>query len=86
MPGYHLTDIARGKIGELSKVLEEVNEAIDAEKQGVKLMVLIELSDLYGAIQAYLEKHAPDTTMEDLSAMSVVTRRAFAAGHRKSND
>lgn len=81
--GYHLADIPRGEIGELSKLLEEVHEAIDAEAQGVKIMTLIELSDLYGAIELYLEKHMPEFTMSDLQKMAVVTRRAFESGARQ---
>lgn len=81
-PGYHVRKIARGVTGETSKILEEVEELIDAQKQGVKLMELIELSDLMGAVEAYLAKYHPGTTMHDLSMMSKVTRRAFLNGHR----
>ena len=86
MSGYHISNIPRGKAGELSKVLEEVHEAMDADQQGVKLMVLQELSDLYGAIELVLEKQYPGFTMEDLRQMSYVTRRAFVSGHRIARD
>ena len=82
-PGYHLAAIPKGVLGELSKVQEELSEAFDAEGQGVKLMVLVELSDAVGAIEAYLERHHPGTCLTDLIAMAGVTRRAFESGHRK---
>jgi N-acyl-D-aspartate/D-glutamate deacylase len=81
-PGYHLTAIEKGEVGELSKVHEEVLEALDAQAQGVDLMVLIELSDLLGAVEMYLERHHPSLTLEDLQAMARVTRRAFTSGRR----
>jgi hypothetical protein len=82
MAGYHVTNIPRGEYGELSKIQEELLEAIDSEHQGVKLMVAQELSDIIGAIQGYLAKHMPDTTLTDLVQMSEVTQRAFKAGGR----
>ena len=82
MPGYHLEEIVKGKIGESSKILEEVQELIDAEQQGVRIMVLVELSDLIGAIEAYLVQNFPDWSMGDLSSMAAVTARAFRVGCR----
>jgi len=84
--GYHQAEIPRGEIGELSKILEEVHEAIDADDQGVSIMVLVELADIYGALELVLERRFPTFTMGDLQAMSKVTRRAFESGHRKSRD
>lgn len=55
-PRFHQRVIKRGKYGELSKVLEEVEEAIDAEEQGHRLMLLIELSDIVGAVEGVLKK------------------------------
>jgi len=81
-PGYHLVAIDKGQLGELSKIQEELHEAVDAEAQGVKLMVLVELSDLVGAVEAYLAKHHPSTTLDDLKKMSAVTHRAFQSGRR----
>lgn len=81
-PGYHLADIPRGKLGELSKIEEEVAELRDANTQGVKIMELVELSDLIGAVRCYLSEHHPDTTLDDLVKMSDVTARAFHNGHR----
>jgi len=86
MAGYHINEIPQGKAGELSKLVEEVQEALDAEQQDVRIMVLVELSDLYGAIDLYLEKHFPGFTMSDLAAMSQVTHRAFIEGYRTTKN
>lgn len=82
-PGYHLSKIARGIIGESSKIKEELEELIDAEAQGCRVMAIIELSDLMGAIEAYIEKQKLGIGMEDLIKMSYITKRAFQNGHRK---
>ena len=81
--GYHIADIPKGTIGESSKILEEVRELIDAEQQDCKVMALVELSDLIGATEAYLERHYPDITVHDLITMAAITRRAFKNGFRK---
>lgn len=82
-PGYHLTPISKGKLGEVSKIVEEVTELQDASDQGIKVMVLAELADLYGAMDAYLNANFPGITMTDLAAMAIVTKRAFDSGDRK---
>lgn len=87
-PGYHLATIPRGELGESSKILEEVLELQDAESQGCRIMGLCELADIYGALQAYLEKHHPvdgsnGIDMDDLERMAFLTRRAFESGRRK---
>lgn len=82
--GYHKKTIARGEYGKLSKVREELEEAIDAEEQGVRIMVLVELSDLYGALEAVAAEYG--VTMSDLAEMSEVTKRAFTSGHRKPKE
>lgn len=81
-PGYHVTEIPKGSIGSSSKLLEEVLELIDAEKQESKIMALIELSDLIGALNLYLERNTPGITLTDLEKFSSITRRAFENGHR----
>lgn len=81
-PGYHLRPIPRGVFGDLSKIAEELEEVRDAEEQGVAIMLLVELGDLYGAIDGYLKKRFPDITMDDLRTFSEVTQRAFRNGHR----
>ena len=80
---YHLKEIPRGEFGELSKIQEEVLEAIDAEEQNNRLMVLIELSDIIGAIDGYLVKYYPDFQLRDLITMAKATQRAFNSGARK---
>lgn len=82
LPGYHLTAIQRGVLGDESKITEEYEEFMDALDQDVHVMALVELADLLGAIAAWLEKNHPSVTLEDLLAMNEVTARAFANGHR----
>jgi ornithine carbamoyltransferase len=81
--GYHTIHIPKGVYGDSSKILEEVNELIDAENQGANIMALNELSDIIGAINGYLEKNHPTITLNDLITMSEITKRAFVSGHRK---
>jgi len=80
--GYHLTDIPKGKVGEFSKIEEEVAELKDAITQSSKILELVELSDLYGAIELYLAKYH-SLNMDDLAKMSQITQRAFINGRRK---
>lgn len=80
--GYHMTEIEKGELGKLSKIREELDEAIDAEKQQCKIMTLVELSDMMGAIESYLESNFTDITLQDLITMSNITKRAFKAGRR----
>lgn len=81
-PGYHLTEIPKGELGESSKIQEELLELIDAETQGCRIMMLVELSDLVGSIELYLDKHFPDISLEDLKKMAFITQRAFKNGKR----
>lgn len=80
--GYHTKHIDKGILGEFSKIYEEVLEMEDAIEQNNKIMVLNELTDIYGAIESYLEKHHPDISMNDLSVMSEATKNAFKSGRR----
>lgn len=82
LPGYHLVDIPKGVLGESSKIAEELTELQDAETQGDRILALVELADLYGAVEHYLEKQFPGMTMADLSRFAATTRRAFANGRR----
>lgn len=87
MAGYHIKDIVPGKYGELSKVKEELEEAFDAEEQGNRLMVLIELADIIGAISGYLDKkYNSNFTLQDLMKMVESNKRAFESGHRKPKE
>lgn len=81
MAGYHKREIKKGVLGEPSKIREELEEYEDAVEQGIMIMAQCELSDLYGALEALAAQH--DLTMDDLSAMSDATKRAFKDGTRK---
>lgn len=82
LPGYHLVDIPKGVLGESSKIAEELAELQDAEGQGDRIMALVELADLYGAVELYLAKQYPGMSMDDLKKFSATTRRAFQNGRR----
>lgn len=82
--GYHLKEIKSGIYGETSKIQEELDELNDAIYQGSKILAIVELSDLYGAIEAVAEKYG--LQMKDLKIMSKITKRAFSDGTRKSKD
>ncbi len=83
-PGYHITKIPKGVLGEISKIEEELTELKDAAiNQRCKIMSLVELSDLIGAIEAYLLKNYKDFSIADLCHMSAITKRAFDSGERK---
>ena len=62
--GYHLTEIEKGELGKFSKIREEFLEAEDSFSQGNPIMVLLELSDLIGAIEAYVINH--NMSLEDI--------------------
>ena len=62
--GYHKRTIFKGFYGDISKVSEEVDEYCDAREQGIKIMEILELSDIYGALEAVTELY--QLTMEDL--------------------
>lgn len=78
--GYHKRKITLGVYGEISKIREELEELEDAAEQGVKIMMMAELSDLYGALEAYAEKF--DLTIDDLRRMNDRTKEAFRDGTR----
>lgn len=78
--GYHLRHIPRGILGTVSKIREELEEVEDATIQKNNILQLVELSDLYGAIEHCVESKGH--TMKDLENMAAATRRAFTAGER----
>lgn len=82
VPGYHIRKIKKGKFGEWSKVREEFEECEDAIAQDIKVMVLMELSDLMGAIEAYVRQQH-NMSLKDLRKMAKVTSRSFKTGKRK---
>ena len=79
--GYHAVPIKKGVLGEISKIQEELDELKDAENQGVKILIAVELSDLFGAVREYALKYG--WKMSDLHDMAKLTRKAFEQGHRK---
>lgn len=81
-PGYHIDKIEKRRFGTLGKIQEEVEELFDAVAQGSKVMALVELSDLYGAMEGYLAENYPGIQMGDLEKFAAITRRAFENGHR----
>ena len=81
MAGYHISQIKKGEIGEASKIAEEFFEFMDALEQKAKVMELIELADMLGAIEEYVKKYG--MTLEDLKVFSDITKRAFLSGERK---
>lgn len=84
-PGYHLVAINKGELGELSKIQEELDELKDAMAQGSRIMAAVELADLVGAIDAFLTRHLPGITLDDLRTFSAITQRAFQNGRRQSH-
>lgn len=81
--GYHVAEIEKGVLGELSKVREELDELFDAEAQEARIMQLCEAADLVGALRAWLRKYYYDVTLEDLVKMADLNERAFRSGRRK---
>lgn len=79
--GYHINKIEKGEFGEFSKIKEEFLEAEDAIFQGNHIMVMVELSDLLGAIEEYCKKF--NLSLDDLLRMKDATKRAFIDGTRK---
>jgi hypothetical protein len=79
---YHIKEIEKGEVGKLSKIYEEIEEVKDADDQNCNVMVILELSDVIGAIECYLEKEHPSITLKDLIKMKDITKRAFQSGSR----
>lgn len=80
MAGYHVAHIRRGTYGELSKIVEEVEELQDAVRQDNPVMALCELSDLVGAIKGYLANKHPSISFNQLLRMQEATARVHASG------
>ena len=65
---FHKAIIQKGIYGELSKIKEELDEAYDAESQNQDLMLLIELSDIIGAVEGVSKKYG--STLKQLIAFA----------------
>lgn len=81
--GYHKQSIKKGNYGQVSKIQEELDELVDAIQQNNKIMALVELSDIIGSINGYLEQNFPALTIQDLIIMANATKSAFLDGSRK---
>ena len=81
--GYHKKAITKGRIGEISKIEEELEELKDAVEQNAKIMELVEISDLILAIELYLNRYHPSTSLGDVLKMKELTKGAFKDGSRR---
>lgn len=79
--GYHVTNIEKGKYGEISKIREEYQEFEDAVFQNNPVLELCELCDLIGAIEGYT-KNKYNISLGALIKMKVSTQNAFESGDR----
>ena len=79
--GYHKVHIEKGEYGNISKVEEELHELKDAIEQDSTILAMVELSDLYGALEGLAETLG--VTMEQVIRFSNITKRAFTNGYRK---
>jgi uncharacterized Zn finger protein len=61
MAGYHINEIPNGIFGTFSKVIEEFLEFEDSIEQKSVVMELVELSDLIGAIEAFLDRNSNES-------------------------
>ncbi len=66
----------KGTLGEVSKIREELEEIEEALEQGDKMLALIEVVDLLGAVHAFLLKHYGPTF--DLPTVMNFTMNMFA--------
>lgn len=78
--GYHTKEIPKGELGQFSKIKEEFLEFEDAVNQGDLILQFCELSDMIGAIEAYIAPRGLD--LEDLKKFSDKTKEAFKSGKR----
>lgn len=78
--GYHINKIEKGVLGEFSKVKEEFQELEDAFNQDSKVLIICELTDLIGSVEAYAAKF--NLTLDDLISFSNKTKESFKEGKR----
>lgn len=84
--GYHTSDIPKGKAGEFSKIEEEFFEAKDAFETKNPVMLLLELSDMVGAIERFLDRHYPGIDLDDIVTQAKLTNEVFKRGYRENRD
>ena len=80
--GYHKTTIPKGTIGQFSKIEEEFLELKDGVEQGDKILQIVELTDLIGAIDLY-SYYQFGLSLEDLIKFTRKTQQAFKDGSRE---
>lgn len=73
MSKWHVRQIQKGIYGELSKIQEELDEAVDAEEQEQILMLFYELSDIIGAVGGVAKKYG--MTLEQIYKFSQLRTR-----------
>lgn len=66
---FHISEYKKGDYKTFDKIIEEYEEILDARKQNNKIMEIIELSDLIGAIEGYIENEF-NLTLNDLILFS----------------
>lgn len=79
--GYHKRTIKKGSYGYFSKVQEEWDELQDALEQEDRILELVELTDLIGAIEGYTLKKF-NINLDDLVKFAKKTQSAFESGER----
>ena len=80
--GYHSLKIVKHNYGSPFKLIEESLEYLDALSNGNKIMALVELADLFGALEEQANKLGVNT--QDLKIMSDVTKRSFVNKRRNN--
>ena len=80
--GYHKTSIPKGTLGEFSKIEEEFLELKDGVEQDDKILQIVELTDLIGAIDSY-SFYQFGLSLEDLVKFTRKTQQAFKDGSRE---
>lgn len=81
--GYHKVKIKKGIIGQFSKIEEEFNELKDAVEQEDRILQLVELTDLLGAIDSYCFYQLNGFSLEELIKFTRKTQSAFKDGSRE---
>ncbi|EQA7786740.1 hypothetical protein ACX818_001334 [Acinetobacter baumannii] len=82
MAGYHETNIGKSSILSPYKLKEEAIEFIDALASNNRIMAMVELSDLYGALKFHATRLG--VSLGDLESMSRATVGAFESKDRPS--
>lgn len=75
--GYHTQFIVKGEYGKFSKVKEEFDELKDAwENRESKVLTICELSDLYGAMEAFANE-CLNISMDEIVKFSDLTKEVY---------